>query len=109
MQVVGAVLALVMLVRRQDVAFAAPIAWALVAIGSQQRSEAYPGGPIASQAGYALGYSVAAAAGVTALYRAWCFYKGETRFAGAAVDKQAGDWVTVTAPKQPTAGTAPRV
>lgn len=109
MQAVGALLALVMLIRRQDVAFAAPIAWALVAIGSQQRSDAYPGGPIASQAGFALGYTVAAAAGVTALYRGWRFYKGVTRFAGAVVDEQAGDWVTITAPKQPTAGAAPRV
>lgn len=71
MQVVGALLGWAGLVTRWDVAYAAPIAWALVAIGVQQRSAAYPGGPTASTAGFVLGYSLAAGCGGVALYRAY--------------------------------------
>jgi hypothetical protein len=61
-----------------DWVFASPIAWALVAIGVQQRSGAYPGGAEASTAGFVLGGLLAAAAFITGVRRLWLWRKGKS-------------------------------
>lgn len=81
MQCIAAALACTALLLRRDALFAAPIAWALVAIGKQQQDPSYPGGPVASTAGYALGYTLAALSACTAAYRLWQWRAGKTKFA----------------------------
>lgn len=92
MQCIAAALACTALLTRKDVLFAAPVAWALVAIGKQQQDPTYPGGPTASQAGYGIGYTLAGLTAATALYRLWQWKAGKTKFAvtEAGLDSDGG-------------------
>lgn len=96
MQVVAVGLAGTYLSLYNDWVFAAPIAWALVAIGVQQRSSAYPGGPDASNAGFVLGALLGVAALLTALRRLWLWRTGASApfaafTAEAGVAEESGD------------------
>lgn len=90
MQTVASVLALTALALKQDYMFAAPIAWALFAIASQQKSELFPGDSRVVSCAYALGSIVAVAAAAAAALRVfWWQTKRTPTFARVGDSKGA--------------------
>lgn len=68
-----------------DVAYAAPIAWALFAIAKQQRDDAWPGSPAVVTSATALGAIVAVAAAAIFVYRVYKWLRGDAAFAPSSV------------------------
>jgi hypothetical protein len=109
MQCVGTILGFYMLWRFLDFTFAAPIAWALIAISQQQRSSEFPGGPSTVLAalilGCILGVATIAVTGIRC-YQIWRSRKNKNDDSdlerSAATNKEgfltANDWVKVKNP-----------
>lgn len=81
MQTVAALLAVYVLATRLDAAFAAPIAWALIAIAKQQEQPGWPGDDSVVSTARGLGWTLVGLASVAALYRVWLWRSGVTSFA----------------------------
>jgi hypothetical protein len=90
LQLVAALLALAALATRLDAAFVAPIAWALLAIASQQASPEYPGTGDVVACARTLGWLLAAAAAAAAAWRVWLWRTGVTAFAHSVEEGEDG-------------------
>jgi benzodiazapine receptor len=91
MQIVAASLALAGLATRLDAAFAAPIAWALLAIAAQQQSPDWPGDTSVVVTARVLGWGLVALAGIAAGWRVVLWRRGLTSFAGKGDAGAAGE------------------